>query len=195
MDVLAFAMSPRRGGNTDLMLEVCIRGMRSAGADVVVHRTHDMTIEPCVSCGICENSFGCRFDDDYTALIDRIISCDGMVFASPLYFMNVPARGKAFIDRCQMFWAARYRLALDSFGGRKRFGLLLSCAGAGHGPGGSDVFRGIGDTMTYVFDALGLEKEESVFARHVDTSGEITAHLDVLSAAEKAGFDTVVKYQ
>ena len=194
MHVMAFAMSPRRGGNTDIMLEACVRGMERAGADVEIHRTHDMDIEPCISCGGCEKSFGCRFDDDFTALVDRIVSCDGMVFSSPLYFMNVPARGKAFVDRCQMFWAARYRLNHAMFGDRPRFGLLLSCAGAGRGPGGSDVFRGISDTMTYVYDALGLEGQDSVFGRRIDVSGEIAAHDDLLAEADKAGFDSVMKY-
>lgn len=194
MHVLAFAMSPRKGGNTDTMLGACVRGMTRAGAVVEIHRTHDMDIKPCVSCGKCEKTFCCRFDDDYSALVEKIIRCDSIVFASPLYFMNVPARGKAFVDRCQMFWAARYRLKLKVFGEKPRFGMLLSCAGAGHGPGRSDVFRGIGDTITYVYNALGLEGQEGIFGRRIDTAGEIVAHNDLLASAEKAGFDCVEKY-
>ena len=181
--ILAFAASPRRGGNTEILLNKIIEGMRSAGADVEMYRTHDLNIQPCSGCGECEKLGRCVINDEFQDIFDRLIACDGIVFASPLYFMNVPARGKALIDRCQAFWSAKKRLKLDLFNGRKRFGLLVSCSGARTGPGGSPVFRGIEDTMTYVFDALGAEMMESLLFPRIDKKGIIA---DLPGALEQA---------
>jgi multimeric flavodoxin WrbA len=187
MEVLAFSTSPRRAGNTEFLLGRVIEGLETGGAHVRRIRTHDLNISPCTGCGGCERNGVCVIDDDFRAVSVEIVLCDGILFAAPLYFMNVPARGKALIDRLQAFWVARHRLGLDLFGGRRRFGLLISCSGQVHGPGGADVFRGIEDTMTYAFDALGAEKVASLLVRKVDSPGAVTGMPEVLKRARRIG--------
>lgn len=187
MQVLAFSMSPRRGGNTELLLERVVEGLSSNGAVVETIRTHDLDISPCKGCGGCGRTGVCVIADDFHGLSGRLISCDGVVFAAPLYFMNVPARGKSLIDRLQSFWVAKHRLGLDLFGGRRRFGLLVSCGGQARGPGGTDVFRGIEDTVTCAFDALGAEKMKSFLVRKADIHGEVAGMPDVMEKARRMG--------
>ncbi len=187
--IIAFAASPRRGGNTEILLNKIIEGIRSVGADVEIYRTHDLNIQPCTGCGECAKLGRCVINDEFQDIFNRLIACDGIVFASPLYFMNVPACGKALIDRCQAFWSAKKRLKLDLFDGRKRFGLLVSCSGAGAGPGGSPVFRGIEDTMTYVFDALGAEMMESLLFPRIDKKGIIAEFPAALEQARLKGIE------
>ena len=189
MFIMAFAASPGKGGNTEILLDEVIHGLRSGGAEVKKYRTHELDILPCTGCGECERLGRCAIDDRFQDIFDQLIACDGVVFASPLYFMNVPARGKALIDRCQSFWIAKHRLKLDLFGRRRRLGLLVSCSGAGFGPGGSPIFRGIEDTMTYVFDALGMEMMESLLFKGVDVKGEIAGNPDALKKARKRGLE------
>ncbi len=129
MLVIALAASPRKNGNSEKLLDEVIEGLRSCGTEVRKFRTHELDIKPCTNCNECERLGRCVVEDAFQDLYDQFITCDGIVFASPLYFMNVPAGGKALIDRCQAFWMAKYRLGLDLFGGRKRVGLLVSCAG------------------------------------------------------------------
>lgn len=174
------------------MVDEVIAGLRMNGKEVKVFRTHDMDIQPCTGCGECETLGRCVIEDMFQDIFDQLIACDGVVFASPLYFMNVPARGKALIDRCQAFWAAKYRLGQDLFNGRKRPGLLVSCAGARYGPGGSDIFRGMIDTMTYVFDVLELVMMEHLFITRVDAKGEITEYPEALAKARKIGMEMSV---
>ena len=125
--------------------------------------------------------------DTFQDLIDPLIACDGIVFASPLYFMNVPARGKAFIDRCQIFWSARNLLGMKLFGNKSRFGLLISCGGRSYGPEKASLFRGIEDTMNYFFYALGLEKKESILVKKVDSKGAISELEGTLKKAHTRG--------
>lgn len=187
MQVVAFSASPRIGGNSETLLDCIIEGLESGGAEVRKIRTHSLSISPCNGCGGCERDGRCVIEDDFQGVSDLLISCDGVVFASPLYFMNVPARGKALIDRCQSFWIARHHLGLNLFEKRRRFGLFAACSGAGYGPAGADVFRGIEDTMTFVFDALALERQESILVRKVDKAGDILERNAELSRAREIG--------
>ncbi len=187
MKILALSASPRRNGNTERLLDRVIDGLESRGAVVEKIRTHDQDVFPCEGCGFCQREGRCRIEDGFAPIREKLIGCDGVVFASPLYFMNVPARGKALIDRCQSFWVARHRLGIDLFGNRMRFGVLTACSGAGYGPGGTDIFRGIEDTMTFFFDALGLRKEKSLLVRRVDEPGDILAYPDIIAAAYALG--------
>lgn len=187
MKIIAFAASPRKDGNSETLLDEVIKGLRQGGGEVKKFRTHELTFSPCINCGKCSTLGRCVIEDSFQELFDLLIECDGVVFASPLFFMNVPARGKALIDRCQAFWAARYHLKLDLFGGRRRLGLLVSCSGQRYGPGKAPVFRGIEDTMTYVFKALGMEMMESLLFPRVDSKGAIFKIPSVLEKARNAG--------
>ena len=189
MFIMAFAASPRKGGNTDILLDEVIHGLRSGGADVEKFRTHELDIQPCTGCGKCETLGRCVIKDKFQEIYDQLVACNGVVFASPLYFMNVPARAKALIDRCQAFWTAKYFLERDLFRGRKRPGMLISCSGAKFGPGGSFLFRGIEDTMTYVFDVLGLTMLDSLLFTRINAKGEIAGNADALEQARKRGFE------
>ena len=187
MNVIALSASPHKGGNSETLLDQVISGLKDGKASVEKIRTHELDVAPCSGCRACETEGKCCITDDFQRLHDKLIVCDGVVFASPLFFMNVPARGKAVIDRCQVFWVAKHRLGIDLFNGRRRFGILLSCSGAGYGPGGSNIFRGIEDTMTYVFDSLGLEKLDSLLFRRIDKPGEIRKNPEVLKQAWETG--------
>ncbi|MCE5251664.1 flavodoxin family protein [bacterium] len=187
MHILAFSTSPRYGGNSERLLDSVVSGLVAEGVSVGKYRLHEMKFVPCKGCGVCDREFRCPIGDEFQHLIEPLISCDGIVFASPLYFMNVPARGKAFIDRCQVFWSAKYHLGMDLFGSRRRLGLLVSCGGASAGPGGVPLFRGIEDTMTYFFDALGLEMMKSFLVSRVDRNEIITDKPDAVRNAREMG--------
>jgi multimeric flavodoxin WrbA len=172
MRVLAVSMSPRPDGNTEFLLSRVMDGIAEAGGETEKIRTHDLNVAPCNGCGGCARTGECVIADSFRDVAEKFAHCDGMIFASPLYFMNAPARGKALIDRLQSFWNAKHMLDIDRFGPRERPGLLISCAGHAFGPGGTDVFRGLEDTMTYAFDALGLMKWGSLLVRRIDVSGD-----------------------
>ena len=109
------------------------------------------------------------------------------MIATPLFFMNAPARGKALIDRCQSFWAARYQLGIDLFGARKRYGLLVSCGAQHHGPEKADLFRGVKDTVWSVFRALAAEPLQPLLVPGVEKYGAVGALPDVMKRARQAG--------
>ncbi len=102
--ILALMGSPRRGGNTEMMLDSFIKGAKEAGAQVEVLRVADMEIKPCTNCDGCEETGECVIDDDMEHIYKKLAEVDGLVMASPIYFGAVSAYIKAAIDRFQVYW-------------------------------------------------------------------------------------------
>ena len=132
MKILAIAGSPRRNGNTDTLLEQAMAGARSAGAEVDHIVLSRLKVAPCIECNRCFKTGRCAVLDDYQVLYDKTLEADGIILAAPIFFMNLSAQAKAFIDRFQCLWARRYVLkeplpALTS--GATRRAVFLSTAG------------------------------------------------------------------
>ncbi|MFC1540924.1 flavodoxin family protein [Candidatus Latescibacterota bacterium] len=187
MKIIAIAASPRKGGNSETLLDEVIKGLEAGGAEVIKIRTSEYDFIPCLHCGGCDTLGRCVIDDSFQEIFDLLVDCDGMVFSSPLYFMNVPARGKALIDRCQSFWAAKFNLKRDLFEGRKRIGLLVGCSGKKYGLGKTPIFRGIEDTMSFFFIALDMESMESLLIPEIEFKGDIDKHPTALTKAKETG--------
>ena len=106
--VLAIYGSPRRKGNTSLLLKRSVEGAREAGADVEEVVLRDLNMSPCLEIYGCKNSGRCAIKDDFQALYDKLLACDGLMLASPVFFYTVSAHTKILIDRCQSFWVKKY---------------------------------------------------------------------------------------
>jgi multimeric flavodoxin WrbA len=133
MKILAIAGSPRRGGNTDSLLDQAISGAESKGATVERIVLSRLNVGPCIECSRCFESGRCAVQDDYQLLYDQTLEADGIMLAAPIFFMNLNAHTKAFVDRFQSLWALRYVLGLPvplPVGGRRRRALFLSAAGS-----------------------------------------------------------------
>jgi len=104
MKVLAFNGSPRRRGNTTLLLSELLRGAREAGAETEDIRADDIKLHACRGCLRCNVLKRCSLKgDDWEYLSDKIVQADALVFASPVYFHHVPAPLKKIIDRFRSF--------------------------------------------------------------------------------------------
>ena len=86
MKVLGIAGSPRRGGNTDLLLAEVIKGAASGGAEVKTIILNDLKITPCQHCDACLETGNCRIKDNmqmvYRPVPSRLLP--GVVSSSPL---------------------------------------------------------------------------------------------------------------
>lgn len=104
MKVLALNSSPRGGGQskTELMLDHLLEGMREAGADVEVVSLREKTVKNCIGCFTCwtKTPGVCIHKDDMTKeLFPKLLECDLVICATPLYHFTVTAGMKAFIER------------------------------------------------------------------------------------------------
>ena len=100
MKVLGIVCSPRKGGNTEIMMEVALAGARSCGAETELWTTAGKDIKPCDGCDTCCKKGGeCHIKDDMQELYPKILEADGLIFGSPAYFMSATAQAKIVIDR------------------------------------------------------------------------------------------------
>lgn len=121
--VLGVLGSPRKGGNTDLLLDAALEGAKEGGAEVRKIVLSTLDIHPCAACGGCADGGGCVIADDMVPLYSLIDEADVIIVASPVYFDGVSAQTKAFIDRGQLFWVRKY---VQKRPGKKKRGAFLS---------------------------------------------------------------------
>ena len=97
--VLIVMSSPRKGGNTDRLCDVFIRGAQEAGHDTEKIYLKDKKIGGCFGCRACRREGQCVQKDDMTELYEKMKTADVIVFASPVYFYTWNAQMKAVLDR------------------------------------------------------------------------------------------------
>ncbi len=132
--VLALMGGPRKGENTDTLLDAVLKGMENEGAKVEKVYLADLDYEGCRACLSCEETGRCILDDDYSMMYDKYDKADCVVVATPIYFHSVSSQLKAAVDRTQAFWASKYVLGKPSIDTDKiRLGLFLATAGAKDG--------------------------------------------------------------
>lgn len=102
--VLILSGSPRKGGNSDLLCDEFMRGAKEAGHQVEKIRVQEKKVACCIACYACRNTGVCAIKDDMAEVIQKMIDCDVMVLASPVYFYSVDAQLKAVIDRSVCRW-------------------------------------------------------------------------------------------
>jgi multimeric flavodoxin WrbA len=185
MKVLGILGSPRKGGNTELLLEEALKGAEAEGAEVERLRLTDYNIIPCKECLACFKDGNCIILDDMAKIYPKLLEADIIVLASPIFFYGVTAWAKGLIDRCQALWARKYQLKDPSFGkeGRKRKGFFISVGGTK----GQKTFEGAILTAKYFFDVLNAEYAGELVLREVDAKGDVLKHPEALQQAFEAG--------
>lgn len=108
--ITAFEASPRRKGNSSLMLQAFLEGVNESGEAVSVDsiRAADVTVKPCQGCLRCNLLKHCVIqDDDWQVLGEKIAAADVLLFATPIYFHHTPAPMKLILDRFRSFVEVR----------------------------------------------------------------------------------------
>ena len=141
---------------------------------------HGMKIAPCQSCYACQkkDSKGCAIDDDMQDIFPKLIAHDAWVIASPVYWFNMSAQTKLFMDRC---------FALPAYGktafSGKRVAIAMSYGDTDPFTSGCiNALRCFQDAFRYV----GAEIAGMVYGSAME-AGEITSNRGLLKSAEELG--------
>ena len=124
--VVAINGSPRKKGNTQLMLDAAVDVIRSSGIEVEQISLAELDVRPCNGCERCNKKpWDCPIKDDAIDVLRMMVAADGILMGSPVYCAGVTAQMKALFDRSVITYNA---LELkDKIGG------ALSCGGGKHG--------------------------------------------------------------
>jgi len=182
--LIAFACSPRRGGNTDALLAAALEGAADAGARVRRFNLREMSIAPCRHCGGCAGGAGhCVIEDEMQRLYEPLRAADRIIIASPIFFMSLTAQAKAMVDRCQPLWVRRNRGETVAQARYRRAALYLG-AGGGDLPHLFDAARMVLAAWYWTLEIF--ERRELTFGG-IDARGAICDHPTALEQAHAAG--------
>ena len=184
MKILGLAGSPRRGGNTDLLLAEVMNGAASQGAEVKTVILNNLKIIPCQHCDACLATGQCRIDDDMQMIYRELGEADRVVLASPIQFMGPTAQMKLMIDRCQALWARKYVLKMPPLDtDRERKGLFISVGALKK----ANLFEPTLTIVKSLFRVLGITYAGELVFPGMDEKGAIAEHPEALKQAFLTG--------
>ena len=100
MKVVAVSGSPRKGGNTDLLLTRLIEQVGVKGLEVELVRLSEKAVAPCIACEKCRKHKGeCSQHDDFAGIYELLCAADAIVVGSPVYFGSATPQVMALLDR------------------------------------------------------------------------------------------------
>lgn len=103
--VIGFSGSPRKNGNSDLLLKKIISGVTDQTVPADCWNLTEFQFSGCIGCEQCRKSKICTGINDGMSLIyPELISSKGLVLVSPTHNYNITAWMKAFIDRLYCFY-------------------------------------------------------------------------------------------
>ena len=108
--VLIIHGSPRKEGNTDILLREIVKGIKGENKEVELREIYlrELRILPCQECRVCNRSGRCIIKDDMQELSTELREADYIILGSPIFFYTVTTYVKAMIDRGQVFWVRKY---------------------------------------------------------------------------------------
>lgn len=164
MKILGIIGSPRRGGNSERLLDRFLAGASLGGQEIETLAVSELTIQPCTGCGACFEG-ACPQADDMRLVYPLLREAEVIAVASPVYFSGVPASLKALIDRCQVLWVEKY---LKGIRHSKRGYFFASAARTAPG-----AFDGALATIEAFFRTLDAEFSGKVLVGGLEEKGAI----------------------
>jgi len=187
--MLGIAGSPRKGGNSDVLMKLILKGARDEGIATEEIQLRDYQFQPCNGCERCRKDKRCTgLQDGMQLIYPKIRESGGMVVISPIYSYNMTALMKAFIDRLYSFydfsderpgnWSSQ--LANQ---GRKA---MIAVVGEQNTrkEGGMDLTL---ETIRRNIEALGYEVTDELPVLGIFHKGRVREYPQVLEQAEALG--------
>ncbi len=177
--------SPRKGGNTDALLDSALKGVQSKGGDIKKIYVRDLKISGCRSCYGCEKTGICIVKDDMQEIYPLLDEADAVIVASPIFFYGVTSQIKSLIDRGQAMWA-RKRLNKKNVKDRsliKGKGYLIAVGATK----GKNLFECATLVAKYFFDALDMSYEAGLFFRGMESIDAAKKNPEALQQAYEFG--------
>jgi len=109
--ILGLSCSPRKSGNTEILVAEALNGARNEEADVELFSVSGKEIKPCDGCQTCIRTSECHINDDMQTIYRELEETDGIIFGTPIYFYGMSAQLKAIMDRTLAMRRPSFKLA------------------------------------------------------------------------------------
>lgn len=176
--IIGIIGSPRKGGNTDILVNAVLNGAEEAGAVPEKICLGDLNILPCRGCDACKKIGKCLQNDDMHKLLEKLEKSKIWVFGTPVYWWGPTAQFKTFFDR---FHGAKH-VVKD-----RRIILVIPCENKSEKMAEFTI-----GMLECSLNFLKAEIVSKVVAPGVYNSGEIKKFPEKLEDAFKAGSKAVM---
>lgn len=179
MHVLGIAGSPRVNGNTDVLLDELLTGVRSSGGTIDKVYLFEKDIRQCTSCYACMADGGaCPTADDMAEIGRRMIEADALILATPVYWNCVSGYMKVFMDRCLAFMNRKFESKLAG----KMGGLVVTC-----GDTDAKMTNLTREVLEFFFRMNSITVVSSLVAHGLNEPGAALKDADLMARAFQAG--------
>ena len=117
MQVVGIVGSPRKKGNTELLMEEALGVCKSEGLQTKLFRLAELRVEPCSECMVCKKEGNCPISDDFPAVYEAMLQANGIILGTPVFFGSATPQIKALIDRAGYLAIAQGRPFEKKVGG------------------------------------------------------------------------------
>ena len=204
MYILGISGSPRKGGNTEALLDKALLGAESKDAKTEKVILNNLKMVPCQECEKVKDDGTCKIEDDFQALYEKIKKADALVLASPIFFGSLSAQTKIMIDRFQCLWRYKYVLHGTTDEGRlsseatresnvakeegtkdekKRPGALILVEASRR----ESFFENAKAIVKNLFATIEADYTKELFCPGLEGKGDVLKHQDLLQKAFKLG--------
>lgn len=195
MKVVAFCASPRKNGNTDLLVEEALKGVTSSGAKGEKIMLQKLKMGYCLGCRKCKEpdyEGMCIVKDDMTEIYQKIIDSDAIIIGFPIYTGRECAQLSTFLDRWDCFERFKFQPSLKP--GRRA--MVIGTWGYPY----DDTYDFIIQNIMIILKLHGIETIEGLSACGFEgmlhgldenKKGVIAQHPDQLKKAYEAGIGLV----
>ncbi len=167
MRMLGIVGSPRKNGNTKILVKEALKAASESGWQTDLFLLSEKKVAPCDACGACFRMGACVIKDDMQELYKLMDQADGIIFASPVYFGSVSAQAKSVMDRTfallgkhslkdkvagaivatRRVGAVQARSLIFAF--CIAHGMIVAGGGIGYGREPGDVLQGVGGGINF----------------------------------------------
>ncbi len=185
MKILGIYGSPRKGGNSEIILDEVLKAASGKGASVKKIYVRDLKMSGCRECGACEKEGNCAVKDDMQKVYPLLEEADVIVLASPIFFYGLSAQAKAVVDRAQAMWSRRMlRKPRDQWKNHESGTGYLIAVGATKG---KNLFEGVKYVAKYFYDALDMDYAGGLFYKGLEGKDDAKNSPEILEEAYSFG--------
>jgi multimeric flavodoxin WrbA len=174
MNIVAIAGSPRLNGNTNYLVDQALEEAKKTGAKTEKIILNKHRIKPCLGHVNCASLKKCSRKDDAAEILDKFRQADGVILGTPVYYYNVTAQMKAFIDR--NYFLYKHETPYNA----RAAGIIVVAEESGI----EDTIK----TLAFLLKEMKVpEDRRFVVSGYASKPGEVQADLPLVEAARRLG--------
>jgi multimeric flavodoxin WrbA len=184
--IIGILGSPLPEGNTARLLDRALQGAEEAGCTVEKIDITSLCFEGCQEMFFCRDHETCAMDDDMQQLYPKVRDADAIIIATPIMCMGLPGKLKSFMDRCQVFFMAKYLRKDPLVPAEKRTtrrALFIGISGMKI----PETFVGARLTTKAFCDIIDCHYTDELLINDMDTLVDVARHPELLEAAYTKG--------